>query len=183
MKNVLIIHPKDKSTDFLCHIYKNIPNKTVVTGSVTKDEIIELINLHSQVIMLGHGSPSGLFSVGQFYGQGMFIIDKTAVNALKTKNNNIFIWCNANQFVNTHSLKGLYSGMFISEVSEANYCEINTDQTQINESNNEFSYMLGSQLLIGNKLNIIYDNVSMLYGKLAKHNPVAAYNHARWYMC
>jgi hypothetical protein len=31
----------------------------------------------------------------------------------------VFIWCNADQFMKRHQLRGFYSGMFISEVQEA----------------------------------------------------------------
>ena len=41
---------------------------------------------------------------------------------LKKKDNSVFIWCNADQFVNRYNLKGFYTGMFISEVMEAVFC-------------------------------------------------------------
>jgi hypothetical protein len=181
MNNVLIIHPDDRTTDFLCPIYSAIPNKTVVTCQVTKDEIIELMYLHDQVIMLGHGSPYGLMSVSKFPEQGTYIIDDSMVEPLKKKDNNIFVWCNADRFVDRHHLNGAYSGMFISEVSEAMYCGVKTNQQQVNESNDAFANMLGSQLLTGYSLDVVYDNVDMLYEKLTNNNSVAAYNQARWY--
>jgi hypothetical protein len=179
--NTLIIHPKDRSTDFLYPIYRDIPNKTVVTGQVTKDEIIELIGLHKQVIMLGHGSPDGLFGVGQFQGQGSYIIDHTMVDILKEKNNSIFIWCNADKFVDGHELNGLYSGMFISELGEAYYCGVKAHEQHVHESNGEFAYLLGRQLISESSLEITYDVVSKGYRALGNTNPVAKYNSKRWY--
>jgi len=38
----LIIHPKDPTTRFLCGIYDTIPNKTVITGDVTKAQKIKI---------------------------------------------------------------------------------------------------------------------------------------------
>jgi len=32
MKKILIIHPDDRSTDFLKPIYEKLPNITVITG-------------------------------------------------------------------------------------------------------------------------------------------------------
>ena len=32
----LIIHPEDKSTDFLCPIYESIKNKEVIRGGISK---------------------------------------------------------------------------------------------------------------------------------------------------
>jgi len=37
----LIIHPQDKSTDFLQPIYANIPNKKVITGGLTYAQLEE----------------------------------------------------------------------------------------------------------------------------------------------
>ena len=112
----LVIHPKDPTTDFLKPIYQALPDTTVVEGGVFKDEIIDLILQHDRVIMLGHGTPSGLLAVGRFPGDPppWNIIDHTMVPYLR-QTENIFIWCNADQFVKHHKLNGLYSGMFISE--------------------------------------------------------------------
>lgn len=132
----LIIHPADSSTSFLDIVYNPIPDKTVITGGVTKTEVQRLIREHDRVMMMGHGSPGGLFSVGQFdtggqYGYGGYIIDQTMVPALKEKDNSVFIWCNADKFVNTFKLKGFYSGMFISEVGEALYCGLPGTEQEI----------------------------------------------------
>ena len=52
----LIIHPQDRSTDFLKHIYSSLTDTTVVTGGMrNRNDIHELIKTHDQVIMLGHG--------------------------------------------------------------------------------------------------------------------------------
>ena len=66
----IVIHPTDISTDFLMPIYGNIPKEElmVVKGGVSKNELIELIKKHDTVLCLGHGSPFGLFSIGQFNG-------------------------------------------------------------------------------------------------------------------
>lgn len=60
----LVIHPKDKSTDFLKPIYHG-RNWTVITGG-TKQEVRDAIDEHDHIIMLGHGTPQGLLAVGQF---------------------------------------------------------------------------------------------------------------------
>ena len=61
----LVIHPKDKTTDFLKRIYQNIPNKTVITGGIDQESLNQLIEMHDRILFMGHGSPYGLFSVGQ----------------------------------------------------------------------------------------------------------------------
>jgi hypothetical protein len=177
----LIIHPSDGSTSFLDIVYESIPNKTVITGGVSKQDVMNLIKEHDRVMMMGHGSPSGLFSVGQFYGVGGgYIIDQSMVPLLSEKEDNVFIWCNADRFVETFKLKGFYSGMFISEVGEAYYCGLpGTKQDAVDESNYGFVNILSKY--INEDKNVIYDNVLNEYGVIAEQNPVALYNHNRLY--
>ena len=121
----LIIHPEDSTTDFLSQIYAPLPNKTVIRGGITKSELPKLIESHDRVLMLGHGSPYGLISTDQFPEAGSYIIDDSMVLSLINKTNSVFIWCNANQFVDRHGLEGLNCGMFISEEGEAIYYGFN----------------------------------------------------------
>jgi hypothetical protein len=181
----LVIHPQDSSTDFLTPIYMNLKSfpdfedVTIVTGGMSKSEVDKLIIEHDRIMMMGHGSPGGLFSVGQFESQG-FIINNTTVPLLENKEC-IFIWCNADRFVETHNLKGLYSGMFISEVSEANYCGLpGTPQDIVDESNDVFAKELG--LVAERSLSEMYECIKNSYGILAEGNPVAEYNHNRLYL-
>lgn len=181
-EEVLVIHPDDKSTDFLKPIYENIPNKLVINGGLTHTEVSKLIEEHDRIIMLGHGSPYGLFSMGRFNTYRNYIIDYTMVDKLEGKDQCIFIWCNADMFMNQFpTLKGFYSGMFISEVGEANYCSVfNTNQDIVNESNNTFSEILGKYS--NENVTSIYENVTKEYSELAKTNPVAEYNSVRLYL-
>lgn len=181
MKKTLIIHPKDDSTSFLEVVYKNIENKTVVTGGISKQALKTMIEEHDRVMMMGHGSPHGLFSIGNFHNtQGGLIIDHTMVRYLEKKDDNVFIWCNADQFVNHFKLKGFYSGMFISEVIEANYCGVfGTNQELIDESNYSFVNIISNY--INDNKQTIYDKVRNEYGLLAENNPVALYNNNRLY--
>jgi hypothetical protein len=174
----LIIHPEDKTTDFLTPIYSNI-KATVIRGGVTKYEVNEQIKQHDRILMMGHGSPMGLFSVGKFYGSS-YVIDGHTVQHLKDKEC-IFIWCNADRFVEANNLKGLYSGMFISEVGEANYCGLpGTPQFVVEESNDVFAKEFG--LVSDKPLVEAYEYIKDTYGVLAEDNPVAKYNHYRLYL-
>jgi hypothetical protein len=179
--NTLIIHPDDRSTDFLKPIYGNVTNPTLITGDVTRKEIHELIKSHDRVMMMGHGSTWGLFSVCKFKVLDSYIISNEEVHLLLQKKNSIFIWCNADKFVNRHELKGLYSGMFISEVGEASYCGLpGTSQETVNESNDLFADMLGK--VIDKPLYETYRDIKQQYKILAESNPIAKYNHERLYL-
>jgi hypothetical protein len=180
MKN-LIIHPKDHTTNFLSQIYTPLSNKTVINGGVTKYELRKLIEIHDRVIMLGHGSPYGLMSVGQFPEAGFHIVDESMVELLKEKPDNIFIWCHADQFVQRHGLSGLCSAMFVSEIGEAicyGFDEIDWDL--IDESNDGFASILGK--FINEPVPIIYSRLFLEYGLLAKTNPIAKFNLERLYL-
>jgi len=180
MEKTLIIHPKDNSTSFLDIVYEPIVNKTVITGGVSKGELQEMIREHDRIMMMGHGCPTGLFSVGQFNESRGLIIDYTMVPLLKEKENNVFIWCNADQFVRNFKLKGFYSGMFISEVGEAYYCGLpGTEQDIVDESNFGFCNIIAKH--INETKDVIYDNVTKEYGLIAENNPVAYYNNQRLY--
>jgi hypothetical protein len=181
----LVIHPKDSSTDFLTPIYMNLKSfpdfddVTIIRGGMSKDEVDEQIKQHDRIMMMGHGSPGGLFSVGQFESQG-FIINYTTVPLLQDKEC-IFIWCNADRFVEANNLKGLYSGMFISETSEAAYCGLpGTPQDEVTESNDYFAKELGS--VSEKSLDEMYQHIKYTYGMLAEGNAVAEYNHNRLYL-
>lgn len=175
----LVIHPKDSSTAFLDIIYKGMRDTTVITGNgVTQDELRKIIPDYDRVMIMGHGSPYGLFTVGSFVGNRGYIIDQSFVNVLKDNPNNVFIWCNADQFVIRHNLKGFFSGMFISEVGEANYCRVyGTDQEIVDESNIGFCKLVKKYRTL--KSSVIHRRVKKHYGVLANDNPVAFYNNNR----
>ena len=175
----LVIHPKDPSTDFLSVIYEGIEDKMVLRGGKTKDEVREFIKEHDRIIMLGHGVPAGLISGGQFIDGGL-IIGESMVEVLSEKKECLYIWCNADKFVNNFNLKGFYSGMFISEVSEASWYRIITNQEVIDESNNRFSELVGQN--INKSSQEIYTIVKEQYGLLSESNPVASYNQERLYL-
>jgi len=161
----LIIHPKDRSTDFLSVFYKNIPNKVVISGGISKG---------------GHGTPNGLLSVGRFKDSWGFIVDHSFVDVLSEKTENIFIWCNADKFVRKHNLKGFFSGMFISEVGESEYCGVPSTQDIVTESNDTFSNILSKY--INDNVSVIHKKVTKEYGKFSETNPIGFYNNNRLYL-
>lgn len=178
MSKTLIIHPTDRSTDFLSPIYSNIPDATILVSG-TKEQVNEEIAKHDRIMMMGHGSPWGLFSVGKFIGSNGYVIDHDTVELLRDKEN-VFIWCNADKFVNKHELNGFYSGMFISEVGESVYCGVPAPQSIVDESNNTFAELLGS--VINKPLHEAYQYTKYYYERLAEVNVVAEYNNNRLYL-
>lgn len=74
-------------------------------------------------------------------------IDGQYVYLLKDKIS-IGIWCNADQFFNKHKLKGLATGMIISEYLEANLYCVNATYQEIEDSNIEFAKAVKESLLL-----------------------------------
>jgi hypothetical protein len=181
MSRTLIIHPKDPSTTFLEIVYKNIPDKTVVEGGVSPKQLRKMMEDHDRVMMMGHGGPSGLFSVRMFPQTNGLVIDETHVPILKDKVDSVFIWCNADRFVVKHELNGFFSGMFISEVGEAHYCGLpGTGQDLVDESNYGFCDILSE--CINEPQEMAYQTLLERYGNIALDNPVAFYNYNRLYL-
>ncbi len=112
----LVIHPDDRSTDFLKLIYENKDWTIVNDCSISRDNLKRLINDHDRIIMMGHGCPNGLFNPKNY----SYMIDATFVSLLKTKET-ISIWCHSDKFFRRYNIPGFHTGMIISEVSEAQY--------------------------------------------------------------
>jgi hypothetical protein len=169
----LVIHPHDKSTHFLKPIYEKIPHKTVITGGWYNHEVVDLIMMHDRIIMLGHGSPNGLFGINF---NSTYVIGENIVYLLEDKEC-IFIWCHADQFVKKHNLKGFHSGMFISEVDEALMYGLKGDKQLVNESNDAFAEILGEAA--DKPLNELHEYVTSNYSWYTGTNEIAKYNHER----
>jgi hypothetical protein len=177
----LIIHPKDPSTVFLNKVYDSITEKQVIQGGLTKKQVLTQIEIHERILMMGHGSPSGLFAIGQFPRTSSYIIDNEMVSILKKKRNNVFIWCYAEKFIEALNLPGFATGMFISEVGEAFYCGLKgIDQKTVDESNTIFVNEISKTINLDSEG--IYENIiNGDYKLLAETNPVAKYNYDRMY--
>ena len=176
----LVLHPDDRSTDFLKPIYANIKRKTVIVKDTSRDVLLALIRSYDMIIMLGHGSSSGLFNVSGI-GKGVMVIGESIVEELRGKQL-IAIWCNCDKFIERHDLNALYSGMFISEVSEARYCGVQGDQAMVDESNSTFAVLLGNMLSeTSMDLEKTFDMVLESYEELGEVNTVAKYNSDRFY--
>lgn len=114
----VIIHDNkyDDSISFLKELYGD--EKPYGRDS-SNDEINNILQENNEIWMLGHGSTNGLFSRPSencFFDR--FIINVTHVQFLKDKSI-VGIWCYANSFAERHNLKGLFSGMIVSEIGEA----------------------------------------------------------------
>ena len=165
----LIIHPDDRSTDFLCHIYENMDDADIITDPwLEEEELADLIPYYDRLIFLGHGSPFGLF------GRHGYIVSDYHADLLRGKNL-VCIWCNADQFMLDNDLRGFFSGMFISEVGEASCYGIRASQEQVDLSNDLFAKLLGIYIDNKDRLEIIKEEYN------SDHDKVMQFNNERLY--
>lgn len=127
----LVIHPEDHTTDFLSVIYAD-QDWTVIRSNVYKSYLRKQIKEHDRIVMLGHGTEKGLL------GFGRLVINSDYVDLLREKTC-VFIWCNADVFVEKYDLCGFYTGMIISEYEEAVMYGVPTNSHWIRESNEDFA--------------------------------------------
>jgi hypothetical protein len=168
----LVIHPSDRSTDFLKQIYEG-RDFTVVNAhrgdeGYSKKQFIDQVKSHDRIIMMGHGFPGGLF---------YSYVDSTVAYLLREKEC-ICIWCHADKFVEKYNLKGFSTMMFCSEYSECEFEGVeNVKKGMVEESNNTFSLIMSKY--VEQSLDVIHKKVIYEYGELAERNSVAEYNNKR----
>jgi hypothetical protein len=175
----LIIHPADESTDFLKSVYAHLKNATLITGLLNNQQISQALQKSDRPILLGHGIPTGLLSVNKFYDDSLTVVNGQHVKYLRGKEGAIYIWCHANIFVEKHQLNGFYTGMFISEMAEAKYHEVEATEAQIEFSNFLFSETVGKSIHLSPHQ--LLHEVLKNYGAYRVENPVIDYNVQRLY--
>ncbi len=184
--NILIIHPDDRTTDFLKPTYTDL-DATVLTKSDEFYNLAETIKRHNRIIMMGHGSPSGLFMPriegveedenGELFEYTDYSINNTYSDILREKRT-VCVWCNADRYVVPNDLHGFYTGMAISELCEADYCDVKgCNPKQLEESNTKFTMGLKESLKVDGPESVkifreIYNNPK---------NPIMVYNRKRLY--
>lgn len=134
----LVIHPYDKSTLFLCRIYSDL-GCTVIDKEYSDAYMKNAIERHERIILLGHGSPSGLFIHLRTF------IDSQFVYLLRQKQL-VGIWCNADKFAEKYNLSGFFTGMFISDYEEAISEGVKATAEEIKYSNDFFAGIAGKYI-------------------------------------
>ena len=175
-KATLVIHPKDASTDFLARIYKDKDWTSIRSWPQDPASLKRFINCYDRIIMMGHGTPSGLLNVSSFYGDEpnqFYVIDNYFADLLQTKET-VSIWCHSDQFARQYKLPGFHTGMIISEVSEAQYVlgktPLNAEETLDNM--NLFADVVGKHIDNPNLLEM----QKLIREQYNRDDPVSAFN-------
>jgi hypothetical protein len=164
----LVIHPDDRSTDFLKEIYEGRGYTVITDRQTSARKLTKLVCAHKRIIMMGHGCPHGLLGMLDQFMNYKFI------GALREKEC-VAIWCNADQYVRLTGIRGFYTGMFLSEVDEANYFRIKTTQENVTYSNLLFTGLVKVFIDYPDKL------LTEIKMKYTGDCPVIKFNNERLY--
>lgn len=104
--DTLVIHCEDKSTKMLSQVYEGKNWDVLTNGNINKATLHELLKNHKRIVMLGHGTASGLINVQK----GGYIIGDSEAPYLKDKKLFV-IWCNADKYFDYHHIG---DGQFIT---------------------------------------------------------------------
>lgn len=140
---MIVIHANDPTTKVLSLLYEERKDCCLhIDESSTNSQVIHAVKDADSVMMLGHGNPFGLFSTPDRNRQyKRHLIGERHVDFLRGKTC-IGIWCFANEFADHYHLKGLFSGMIISEVQEAVDNHIEASKEEIDSEMELFTQRL-----------------------------------------
>lgn len=174
-QTTLVIHPgNDPSTQYLQVLYENL-NAEVITGGVSRRDLLSLASRADRVVACGHGSELGLFGGGQF--PHFMVIDYSWAPVLRERDDNVLLWCFASQFAASCGLRGWGCEMHISEPVEAEiYLKESYSPADVEESNRAFAEITGRSIHL--PLSTLHETVRTAYGRL-DDNPVVRFNLER----
>lgn len=170
---MIVIHiDTQQDTSFLKKTYEGIDNLNLLYNP-TKEQVNKTLeeNPNEDVMMLGHGSPSGLFSY-DYWNDGDVI---GAANAHLLKGRNcIGIWCWAKKFAKNYGLKGYFTSMFISNEGEARTFGYNATEEEVFNEVELFSERINKLI----KDNVPYEEwVGKLQAIADMSKPFVKYNY------
>lgn len=176
---MLVIHPSDKSTDFLRTLYEGREGVRCLTGGESRKElgsILYHLRPGEPVMLLGHGTDAGLFRLEED-GKYRLYVGHSVVYSLR-KHPLIGIWCHADLFARKEHLHGLFSGMIVSEMKEAEEYGIVCSQEELDCGNDYLAVHLKALLDEGIPLHEIPEQMA---GMDAVHSQLTTYNYNNFY--
>ena len=132
-------------------------------------------------MLLGHGSYKGLFSREndeQDVFDRLIIRHSHAYYLRKHGANIVAVWCNADLFARTERLHGLFTGMIISELSEALMYDVETTQEELDRENVKLVNRLRTLLDEGVSLRDIPQRMLELDDA---HTPLTEFNYKNFH--
>lgn len=157
---MLVIHPKDRTTAMLSALYEGTEASVFEEGFSNSDikHTLNHVASNERIMLLGHGSDKGLFYRKDDMADGfdgLVISHPHAYYLRKHSGRIIAVWCHANIFAQAEGLHGLFTGMIVSEISEAAEYGIEVTQEELDGENVKFAQRLRQLFDEGTLLNDI----------------------------
>jgi len=175
---MIVFHANDLTTRVLSRLYESREDCLLrITEKSTNSQIRQAIKNANQVMMLGHGNPFGLFSTPDKNGvYSRHLINSYHVQFLRGKPC-IGIWCYSNEFAKRYGLHGLFSGMIISELHEAEENSILATKEEIDLEMEKFVTRLRSCIEMGE----LRDVPARMLEMDDVHSPLTEFNYNNLY--
>ena len=180
---MLVIHPKDKTTAMLSALYDGLGAQVVADNRSTKEvgHLLHHVSTQDRIMLLGHGSDKGLFYRADDSKEGfdkIIVGHPHAYHLRKHGGNIVAVWCNADQFARAEGLHGLFSGMIVSELSEALLYQVETTQEELDRENVKLATRLRTLLDERIPLNKIPKRILAMD---EAHSPLTTFNYKNFF--
>ena len=180
---MLVIHPTDRTTEMLSILYEGLEAKLIESDYSNKEmgHLLRHTSPSERIMLLGHGSDKGLFyrdddTKDEF---DKIIVGHPHAFHLRNHGSNIIgIWCHAVEFAKKEGLHGLFSGMIISEMSEAEEYGVVTDKDSMDKTNRLMFTQLRRLLDDGTPLHEIPERLKALN---TTQSELSRFNYERFY--
>lgn len=180
---MLVIHPIDRTTEVLKMLYAGLDARVVSDDCSNKemDHLLKHTSTQERVMLLGHGSDKGLFfrrddTKNEF--DKVIVAHRNNYMLRRHDGNIIGIWCHANLFAQAEGLHGLFSGMMISEKSEAEEYGIAATHEEILASN---KVMFGKLRRLLDEHVPLHEIPARMRALDNEHTPLSEFNYGNFH--
>lgn len=177
---MLVIHPKDRTTAMLSALYEGMPEARLLDCTQSSKAIGKALRHTSRserIMLLGHGCEKGLYwreDDTQPDFDRILVGHPHAFHLRNHGSNIVAVFCNADKFARGEGLHGLFTGMIISELSEAEEYGIETTQEELDRENTKFAQRL--RALLDEK--VLLSNIPQRMQELDDtHSPLTEFNY------
>ena len=180
---MLVIHPTDKTTELLSILYEGLGARLIEADCSNKvmGHLLHHTSPSERIMLLGHGSYNGVFfrkNDEEEGFDGIIVGHPQAYYLRKHCGGIIGIWCLAVEFAKKEGLLGLFSGMIISEMSEAEEYGVATDKESMDRTNRIMLTQLRRLLDDGIPLHEIPERLKTLD---TTQSELSQFNYERFY--
>lgn len=180
---MLVIHPKDRTTKMLSILYEGLGVRLVESYCSNKEigHLLHHTTPDERIMLLGHGCDKGLYFRKDDKEDGFdsIIVGHPQAYYLRKHCGGIIgIWCHAVEFAKKEGLHGLFSGMIISEMNEAQEYGVATDKENMDKANHLMFTQLRMLLDDGTPLHEIPGRLKLLDNIRSE---LSRFNYERFY--